>query len=310
MVHLGEAQFFGLGSISATQNCLNSNCNQNNFGRKRRQVLEEILAEVEEEELARSRNVAKVKREIVDILNSLTKEALDVENRDAVLIQKEANIQNKREAEADPQTFNCMGSNCNLNNLGTINNGPKEDKATIQKHEKREAEADPQTFNCLGSNCNANNFGTINNGREENEATVQKHEKREAEADPQTFNCVGSNCGLNNFGTINNAGREGEEMTVQRNTEIHEHEKREAEANANPQNFNCVGANCNLNNAGVINNFGRGKREADADPQNFNCVGSNCNLNNFGNINNFNRRKREIAEMIDSLTRDMLDAEE
>jgi len=342
MVELGEAQFFGLDSIGATQNCLNSNCNQNNFGRKRRQVLEEILAEVEEEELARSRNVAKVKREIVDILNSLTKEALDVENRNA-MIQKEANIQNKREAEADPQTFNCMGSNCNLNNLGTINNnGPKEDKATIQKHEKRDAEADPQTFNCLGSNCNANNFGTINNGRKENEATVQKHKKREAEADPQTFNCVGSNCGLNNFGTINNAGREGEEITVQRNTEIHEHEKREAEANADPQTFNCVGANCNLNNAGVINNFGRGKREADADPQtfncvgsncglnnlgtinnagrgkreadadpqNFNCVGSNCNLNNVGNINNFNRRKREIADMIDSLTRDMLDAEE
>jgi len=33
-------------------------------------------------------------------------------------------------------------------------------------------------------------------------------------------------------------------------------------------------------------------------------------LNNFGNINNFNRRKREIADMIDSLTRDMLDADE
>merc|ERR1712243_255496 len=112
---------------------------------------------------ARSRNVAKVKREIVDILNSLTKEALDVENGDA-MIQKEASTQ-KREAEADPQTFNCMGSNCNVNNLGTINNGPKEVKATMQKHEKREAEADPQTFNCVGSNCNVNNLGTINNGR-------------------------------------------------------------------------------------------------------------------------------------------------
>merc|ERR1711942_206393 len=228
LVDLGEAQFFGVGSIGATQNCLNSNCNQNNFGRKRRQVLEEILAEVEEEELARSRNVAKVKREIVDILNSLTKEALDAENRDA-MIQKEANVQNKREAEADPQTFNCMGSNCNLNNLGTINNnGPKEDKATLQKHEKRDAEADPQTFNCLGSNCNANNFGIINNGREENEATVQKHKKREAEAnaDPQTFNCVGANCNLNNAGVINNFGRG----------------KREADAD--PQTFNCVGSNC------------------------------------------------------------------
>merc|ERR1712243_438277 len=198
MVDLGEAQFFGVGSIGATQNCLNSNCNQNNFRRKRRQVLEEILTEVEEEELARSRNVAKVKREIVDILNSLTKEALDVEYRDS-MIQKEANVQKKREAEADPQTFNCMGSNCNVNNLGTINNG-----------------------------------------REENEASKQKHEKREAEADPQTFNCVGSNCGLNNFGTINNGGREGEEVAVQRNSEMHVREKREAEAIANPQAFNCV----------------------------------------------------------------------
>merc|ERR1711942_428117 len=253
LVDLGEAQFFGVGpsSIGATQNCLNSNCNQNNFGRKRRQVLEEILAEVEEEELARSRNVAKVKREIVDILNSLTKEALDVENRDA-MIQKEANFQNKREAEADPQTFNCMGSNCNLNNLGTINNGPKEDKATIQKHGKREAEADPQTSNCLGSNCNVNNLGTINNN-----------------------------------------GREVEEIEPLRNSEIHEHEKREAEANANPQTFNCVGANCGLNNAGVINNFGRGKRDAEADPQTFNCVGSNCGLNNLGTINNAGRGKRE-----------------
>merc|ERR1711942_4400 len=305
LVDLGKAQFFGVGpsSIGATQNCLNSNCDQNNFGRKRRQVLEEILAEVEEEELARSRNVAKVKREIVDILNSLTKEALDVENRDA-MIQKEANVQNKREAEADPQTFNCMGSNCNLNNLGTINNnGPKEVKATIQKHEKREAEADPQTFNCLGSNCGLNNFGTINNNRREVEEIeaqrnfeMHEHEKREAEAnaDPQTFNCVGANCNLNNAGVINNFGRG----------------KREADAD--PQTFNCVGSNCGLNNLGTINNAGRGKREAeaDADPQNFNCVGSNCNLNNFGNINNFKRRKREIAEMIDSLTRDMLGAEE
>merc|ERR1711942_545808 len=302
LVDLGEAQFFGVGpsSIGATQNCLNSNCNQNNFGRKRRQVLEEILAEVEEEELARSRNVAKVKREIVDILNSLTKEALDVENREA-MIQKEASEQKKREAEADPQTFNCLGSNCNVNNLGTIQNGREETEATVKKHEKREADADPQTFNCVGSNCSLNNFGTINNaGREGEEMTVQRnteiheHEKREAEpnADPQTFNCVGANCNLNNAGVINNFGRG----------------KREADAD--PQTFNCVGSNRGLNNLGTINNAGRGKREADADPQNFNCVGSNCNLNNLGNINNFGRRRREIAEMIDSLTRDMLDAEE
>merc|ERR1712055_199494 len=35
------------------QNCAFSNCNQNNFGRRRRQILEEILAEVEAEEDAK-----------------------------------------------------------------------------------------------------------------------------------------------------------------------------------------------------------------------------------------------------------------
>merc|ERR1739842_88561 len=82
-----EAQF---GSFVATQNCVGSSCNQNNFGRKRRQILEEILTEVEAEESA---------REVV-----------------------------KREAEAEPQSFggvsfsatqNCAGgSNCNQNNFG------------------------------------------------------------------------------------------------------------------------------------------------------------------------------------------------
>merc|ERR1739840_83515 len=82
-----EAQF---GSFVATQNCVGSSCNQNNFGRKRRQILEEILTEVEAEESD---------REVV-----------------------------KREAEAEPQSFggvrfsatqNCAGgSNCNQNNFG------------------------------------------------------------------------------------------------------------------------------------------------------------------------------------------------
>merc|ERR1719470_110517 len=38
---------FGIGNV---QNCQFSSCTQNNFGRKRRQILEEILAEVEAEE--------------------------------------------------------------------------------------------------------------------------------------------------------------------------------------------------------------------------------------------------------------------
>merc|ERR1712112_451126 len=48
-----EAQFGGGVSI---QNCVGSNCNSNNFfGRRRRQVLDEILKEVEAEEAELSR---------------------------------------------------------------------------------------------------------------------------------------------------------------------------------------------------------------------------------------------------------------
>merc|ERR1719158_1562791 len=44
-----EAQF-GFGGGAALQNCVGSNCNSNNvFGRKRREVLEEVIARVEEE---------------------------------------------------------------------------------------------------------------------------------------------------------------------------------------------------------------------------------------------------------------------
>jgi len=50
LLGLSHAQF---GGFSATQNCVGSRCNQNNFGRKRRQILEEILLEVEIEELSR-----------------------------------------------------------------------------------------------------------------------------------------------------------------------------------------------------------------------------------------------------------------
>merc|ERR1719233_2752340 len=50
LLGLSHAQF---GGFSATQNCVGSRCNQNNFGRKRRQILEEILLEVEKEELSR-----------------------------------------------------------------------------------------------------------------------------------------------------------------------------------------------------------------------------------------------------------------
>merc|ERR1711942_503658 len=69
------------------QNCLGSNCNSNNFfGRKRRQILEEILTEAENEDAiqdfsSRSReDLKRIKQDIVDVLNALTVEALEVED--------------------------------------------------------------------------------------------------------------------------------------------------------------------------------------------------------------------------------------
>merc|ERR1711921_72926 len=57
---------------------------------------------------------------------------------------------------------NCLGSNCNQNNL--FGRKKREIAETIESlvHEqvKREAEADPQLAisNCIGSNCYTNNF--------------------------------------------------------------------------------------------------------------------------------------------------------
>merc|ERR1711942_532689 len=69
------------------QNCVGSNCNSNNFfGRKRRQILEEILSEAEAEDTiqdftSRSReDLKRIKQHIVDVLNALTVEALEVED--------------------------------------------------------------------------------------------------------------------------------------------------------------------------------------------------------------------------------------
>jgi len=69
------------------QNCVGSNCNSNNFfGRKRRQILEEILSEAESEDTiqdfsSRSRDdLKRIKQDIVDVLNELTVEALKVED--------------------------------------------------------------------------------------------------------------------------------------------------------------------------------------------------------------------------------------
>merc|ERR1719516_239250 len=89
----------------ASQSCLGTNCSQNNvFDRKRRQVLEEILSEVEEREVAKLNEVARIKREIADMLNSLTMNVLEEEgrNEEAVADKNNEHTQVKREAEADP----------------------------------------------------------------------------------------------------------------------------------------------------------------------------------------------------------------
>merc|ERR1719431_1902754 len=110
------------------QNCAFSNCNQNNFGRRRRQILEEILAEVEADEDAKvvkrqvqncvgsacnQNNFGRKKREIAEAINALTTDVLEAED-DAVEDVEEP----KSKRDADPQSQNCFGSSCNQNNFG------------------------------------------------------------------------------------------------------------------------------------------------------------------------------------------------
>merc|ERR1719392_425771 len=94
-----------LNDVCQAQRSIGTNCNQNNvFDRKRRQVLEEILAEVEEHEVAKLNEVSRIKREIADMLDSLTMNVLEEEgrNEEAVVDKDNDHTQVKREAEADP----------------------------------------------------------------------------------------------------------------------------------------------------------------------------------------------------------------
>merc|ERR1712034_96880 len=92
-----------------------------------------------------------------DVLEDEAKNKETVAHGDA-----DAHTQVKREAEADPQSAfqNCVGSNCNQNNV--FGRKKREITETIESlvHEqvKREAEADPQLQFCRGSNCNQNNL--------------------------------------------------------------------------------------------------------------------------------------------------------
>jgi len=198
-----EAQF---GGFTATQSCVGSSCNQNNFSRKRRQILEEILTEVEAEDLA---------REVA-----------------------------KREAVAEPQGFgsvsfsatqNCAGgSNCNQNNFGrkkreiaemiesltkdVLETGAKEVKKVEPQMKQMKAESNSglgsfSTQSCVGRRCK-----TEESGRKKREVIAAllreileveaveealEREKREAEAEAQQINiqiCGRSVCDQNNNG--------------------------------------------------------------------------------------------------------------
>ena len=128
-----EAQFtFGIDGLAATQNCVGSNnCNQNKFSRKRRQILEDILSEVEAEESARdvtkreaqrkrfgNGSFGRKKREIAQMIESLTEEVLEAGAEEKTVERQ------KIESEAEPQIDSfiaaqkCLGSNCNQDNFG------------------------------------------------------------------------------------------------------------------------------------------------------------------------------------------------
>merc|ERR1739842_110913 len=146
-----EAQF---GSFVATQNCVGSSCNQNNFGRKRRQILEEILTEVEAEESDREvakreaeaepqgfggvsfsatqncaggsncnqNNFGRKKREIANMIESLTKEVMEAEtNEEAKEVVPDMEGLNKEDQpviDGFNSSQGCEGENCKTEELG------------------------------------------------------------------------------------------------------------------------------------------------------------------------------------------------
>merc|ERR1712112_455418 len=117
-----EAQFGGGVSI---QNCVGSNCNSNNFfGRRRRQVLDEILKEVEAEEAELSREKRQAIQNCAD--SKCNQNNLGVISRAPKPISNPAPIskpapQPVAKPISGPQAVqNCAGSNCDQNNVGAI----------------------------------------------------------------------------------------------------------------------------------------------------------------------------------------------
>merc|ERR1719187_2557951 len=105
-----------------SQNCFGSACNQNNFGKKKRDADPQPQSQNCFGSACNQNNFGKKKRDIVEAINSLTVEVMQSE--DAL---EEAAVQEKTRREADPQSQNCFGSACNQNNFGKKKREASED---------------------------------------------------------------------------------------------------------------------------------------------------------------------------------------
>merc|ERR1712240_791855 len=279
LIKFCEAQFGGGVSI---QNCDGSNCNSNNFfGRRRRQVLDEILKEVEAEEAESSREKRQAVQNCAD--SNCNQNNLGAIPRAPQPISNPAPLSNPvANPIPGPQAVqNCAGSNCNQNNVGAIPSS----SSSIPAPQLVPFPFPIPTFsagfpfnggfnlggvppvgfptagvpvgaqqNCVGSNCNQNNVGG-GGFRLGGFPSVSFPTAGTPVVTQQ--NCVGSNCNQNNLGKkkreildmVDELTKEALDSEV--DDQSSEREKREAD----PQIQNCAFSNCNQIN------FGRRKRE-------------------------------------------------
>merc|ERR1712240_837925 len=236
LIEFCEAQFGGGVSI---QNCVGSNCNSNNFfGRRRRQVLDEILKEVEAEEAESSREKRQAVQNCAD--SNCNQNNHGAIPRAPQPISNPAPLSNPvANPIPGPQAVqNCAGSNCNQNNVGAIPSS----SSSIPVPQLVPFPIPVSTFsagfpfnggfnlggvppvgfptagtpvvtqqNCVGSNCNQNNLGKkkreildmvdeLTKEALDSEVDDQSSETEKREADPQIQNCAFSNCNQINFG--------------------------------------------------------------------------------------------------------------
>merc|ERR1712240_859942 len=236
LIKFCEAQFGGGVSI---QNCDGFNCNSNNFfGRRRRQVLDEILKEVEAEEAESSREKRQAVQNCAD--SNCNQNNLGTIPRATQPISNPAPLSNPvANPIPGPQAVqNCAGSNCNQNNVGAIPSS----SSSIPVPQLVPFPIPVSTFsagfpfnggfnlggvppvgfptagtpvvtqqNCVGSNCNQNNLGKkkreildmvdeLTKEALDSEVDDQSSEREKREADPQIQNCAFSNCNQINFG--------------------------------------------------------------------------------------------------------------